>query len=278
MTAQGVYFAHISDTHIGTTADFTRHGHASLPCAKRMVEIVNTMPIRPDFVIHTGDVVAEPQSSAYRLAAEVFAALEVPIYYAIGNHDTAADIRRYLPMGPLEAAGSDPSRLSYTFEVKGYRFLILDARGPDEIDPQGLLPSSQLELVSQEAIAHGMPDNKLPVNMLPLVIFIHYPVLPLNSIWMDNNMLIANGEELHRALIPARNRLRGVFHGHVHQHMQSTRDGIQYYSVASVFSQFAAWPNDVDTRFDPEHQPGYGFVHLLPEQTIVHQHTFPRPE
>lgn len=248
-----------------------------------MVEIINTMPIRPDFVIHTGDVVADPRSSAYRLAAETFAALEVPIYYAIGNHDTANDIRRYLPMGPLVAAGRDPGRLSYSFEVKGFRFLVLDARGPDEIDPQGLLPSSQLELVAQETTAHRMPvsqlpDNALPDNALPLVIFIHYPVLPLNSIWMDDNMLVANGEELHQALIPARNRLRGVFHGHVHQHMQTTRDGIQYYSVASVFSQFAAWPDDVDTRFDPEHQPGYGFVHLLPEQTIVHQHTFQRPE
>lgn len=243
-----------------------------------MVEIINTLPIRPDFVIHTGDVVADPRSSAYRLAAETFAALEVPIYYANGNHDTARDIRRYLPMGPLELAGRDPGRLSYTFEVKGFRFLVLDARGPDDIDPQGLLPNSQLELVVQEATAHGMPANKMPANMLPLVIFIHYPVLPLNSIWMDDNMLIANGEELHSALIPARNRLRGVFHGHVHQHMQTTRDGIQYYSVASVFSQFAAWPDDADTRFDTEHQPGYGFVHLLPEQTIVHQHTFPRPE
>jgi Icc protein len=282
MSTQGVYFVHISDTHIGARADFTRHGHASLACAKRMVEIINTMPIRPDFVIHTGDVVAEPRSSAYRLAAETFAALEIPIYYANGNHDTATDIRRYLPMGPVAAAGRDPGRLSYTFEVKGFRFLVLDARGPDEIDPQGLLPSSQLELVAQEVTGHGMPVNALSANALatnvaPLVIFIHYPVLPLNSIWMDENMLVTNGEELHQALSPARDRLRGVFHGHVHQHMQTTRDGIQYYSVASVFSQFAAWPNDADTRFDPDHQPGYGFVHLMPEQTIVHQHTFPRP-
>lgn len=267
MTDQVVYFVHISDTHIGTTADFTRHSHAPLPSAERMVEIINKMPIRPDFVIHTGDVVADPQASAYRLAAETFAALEVPIYYVNGNHDTASDIRRFLTMGPMDVGGHDPGRLSYTFEVKGYRFLVLDARGPDDIDPQGQLPNSQLEAVAQEALAHATP----------LVIFVHYPVLPLNSIWMDNNMLIVNGEELHRALVLARNRLRGVFHGHVHQHMQTMRDGIQYFSVASVFSQFAAWPKDVDTRYDPEHLPGYSFVHLLPTQTIVHQHTFPRP-
>jgi Icc protein len=274
MTAESVYFVHISDTHIGTTADFRRHGHTSLPCAERVVEIINAMPVRPDFVIHTGDVVAEPFSPAYQLAAETFAALEMPIYYANGNHDTAEDIRRHLPMGPLEWAGSDPGRLSYTFEVKGYRFLVLDARGPDDIDPHGLLPESQLELAAQEASEHG----SLAEDAVPLVVFVHYPVLPLNSIWMDEKMLIMNGEELHRTLLPARERLRGVFHGHVHQHMQSTREGIIYYSVASVFSQFTAWPIDVDTRFDTDHQPGYGFVHMLPDQTIVHQHTFPRPD
>lgn len=266
MTTETVYFVHISDTHIGPTPDFTRHGHATLPNAMKMVEIISRMPKRPDFVVHTGDVVADPQLSAYRLAAEVFASLEIPIYYVNGNHDRADDIRRFLPMGQHENAGPDPNRLSYAFEVKGFRFLVLDARGPDEIDPHGLLPESQFEVISQEATRDG----------LPLVVFIHYPVLPLNSIWMDDNMLVINGESLHEALLPARNRLRGVFHGHVHQHMQTSRDGIHYYSVASVFSQFAAWPDDKITRFDPEHLPGYSFVHLLPNQTVVHQHTFPR--
>jgi hypothetical protein len=191
----------------------------------------------------------------------------VPIYYVNGNHDRAADIRRYLPMGPKDDAGSDPDRLSYTFEMKGYRFLVLDARGPDEIDPHGLLPDSQLALAAAEA----GPDGP------PLTIFIHFPSLPLNSPWMDQNMLIQNGRQLHQSLLPARDRLRGVFHGHVHQAMQTIRDGIHYVSVASVFAQFAACPTDLTTRHDPQHDPGYNFVHLLAGQTIIHQHTFPRP-
>jgi 3',5'-cyclic AMP phosphodiesterase CpdA len=263
MTTENLYFVHISDTHIGATSGFSRHGHETLPSAIRVVDIINTLPQRPDFVIHTGDIVAEPDP----IAADTFAHLEMPIYYVTGNHDTAEDIRRFLPMGPLAVADHDDGRLSYTFEIKGHRFLVLDARGPDEIDPQGLLPDSQLEVVAQETQLEGPP----------LTVFIHYPVLPLNSIWMDDNMLIVNGEELHKALLPARHRLRGVFHGHVHQNMQTTRDGIQYFSVASVFSQFAAWPDDVITRYDPDHAPGYSFVHLLPNQTIVHQHTFLRP-
>jgi Icc protein len=232
-----------------------------------MVEIINNLPQRPDFVMHAGDVVADPDPASYRLAAECFNALTAPLYFVNGNHDTAGDIRRYLPIAPFTEAGGDPNRLSYTFDMKGYRFLVLDAKGPPEIEPQGYLPDSQLEIVAQEALQNGPP----------LIIFIHFPVLPMNSLWMDNNMLILNGLTLHRALQPAVGRLRGIFHGHVHQHMQTVRDGLLYVSVASVFSQFAAWPNDIITRYDLDHQPGYGFVHLLKDQTIVHQHTFPRP-
>jgi 3',5'-cyclic AMP phosphodiesterase CpdA len=267
MPTEIAYFVHISDTHIGPTADYSRHGHTPLPCLQRLIEIINHLPVKPDFVVHTGDIVTSPHPDAYKLAAETFARLKVPIYYVNGNHDTACDIHYYLPMGPKKDVTADPGVLSYVFEVKGYRFLVLDARGPDEIDPHGLLSEAQLAVVRREAQPYGPP----------LTVFIHYPCIPLNSIWMDAYMLVINGEALHEALAPARNRLRGVFYGHVHQAMQTTRDGILYAAVASAFSQFTAWPGMAATVLDPDHLPAYSFVHLTPEQTIIHQHTFPRP-
>ncbi len=262
-----VYFVHISDTHFGPTREYGRFGHVSYPSAVKLVEEINNLPVTPDFVIHTGDVATDPDPAAYALAAEVFQALRVPVYYAVGNHDTARDIRQYLTMGPHELLSADPDVLSYAFEVKGCRFVVLDARGPDEIDPHGRLSPQQLAIARQEAAPDG----------LPLTIFMHYPVMPMNSPWMDANMLVLNGRELHEALLPARERLRGVFYGHVHQSMQTTRDGITYTAVPSAFSQFTAWPTDVTTGFDTYYPPGYNFVQLWPEQTIVHQHLFVRP-
>ena len=72
MTKDPVYFVHISDTHIGPTAEYSRHGHYPLPCARKLVEIINTMPVQPDFIVHTGDVVADPDSVSWMLAAEAF--------------------------------------------------------------------------------------------------------------------------------------------------------------------------------------------------------------
>ena len=83
-----LYFVHISDTHIGPTAVYQdRHNVAPYPCAERLVEIINKLPTTPDFVIHTGDVVYDPDPAAFALAADLFSRLTVPIYYVNGNHD-----------------------------------------------------------------------------------------------------------------------------------------------------------------------------------------------
>ncbi len=263
-----LYFVHISDTHIGPTAVFQdQHGVRPYPCAERLVEIINNLPTTPDFVIHTGDVVYDPDPAAFALAAELFSQLTVPIYYVNGNHDGKGQLAAYLPMGPKTDLSNDPDTLSYAFAVKGERFVVVDARGPYDIDPQGLFSEAQLEIVRNEAQADGPP----------LTIFMHYPALPMNSEWMDANMLVQNGRSFHNLLLPAKARLRGVFHGHVHQNMQVLRDGIFYASIASAYSQFVAWLNDETVQHDFAHEPGYGFVHLLKKQMIVHQHTFERP-
>ena len=262
-----VYFVHISDSHFGPTAVYERHGHQPQPAVERAVEIINNLPTRPDFVIHTGDVVTDPDASSYRRATAVFSQLQMPVYFVTGNHDRSRDVQQFMQMGPRQPLSDDPDVLSYAFEVKGYRFVVLDARGPDEIDPHGLLSEAQMDVVRAEATAVGPP----------LTIFMHFPVLPMNSIWMDANMPVLNGAALHQALLPARERLRGVFYGHVHQSMQTIRDGILYTAVPSLFAQFTAWHTDDFVREDPDYLPGFNFIHLLPNQTIIHQHTFPRP-
>ncbi|MBE2221518.1 MAG: metallophosphoesterase [Anaerolineae bacterium] len=264
-----LYFVHISDTHIGPTAVFRdRHNISPYPCAEKLVDIINNLETRPDFVIHTGDVVYDPDPAAFAVAAELFSRLNVPIYYVNGNHDGKGMLASYLPMGSKTDLSNDPDTLSYAFEVKGERFVVVDARGPDEIDPQGLFSEAQLEVVRSEA----QPDGP------PLTIFMHYPALPMNSGGMDREMLVQNGRSFHNLLLPAKERLRGVFHGHVHQNMQVMHDGIFYASIVSAYSQFVAWPHDETVQHDFEHEPGYGFVHLLDGQMIVHQHTFPRPD
>ncbi|MEM7333081.1 MAG: metallophosphoesterase [Chloroflexota bacterium] len=262
-----VYFVQISDSHIGPSVDYERHGHNPYKCLAALVEHINGLPTKPDFIIHTGDVVTDPDSDSYRLAADVFSNLHAPIYFVNGNHDKARDIHRFLPMGPKQILSKNLDVLTYAFEVKNYRFLVIDARGPDEIDPHGLLSDEMLTILRSETSMDGPP----------LTLFSHFPVQPMNSIWMDAYMLIINGQKMHEMLVPIRERVRGVFYGHIHQNMQTLKDGILYVAAGSTFSQFSAWPDDATTGFDPLHPPAYNFVHLMPKQTIIHQHVIPRP-
>ncbi len=265
MITPPTYFIHISDTHIGPTKDYKRHGFASYPCAKKMVDIINAFPHRPDFVIHTGDVVTDPDDESYKLAAELFDQLDVPIYFATGNHDTAGHIRKHLTMGPKTDLMDD--ELVYRFDVRDERFLVIDGRADDVLDPHGNISEAQLEILRHECSADGPP----------LTIFLHYPLWPINSTWFDSHMMIINAADLHEIFLQARNRLRGVFHGHIHMPLQTVKDGISYTCAPSTFAQFAAWPGATQPAFVSD-APGYAFVQLYGDQTIVRQHTFEREE
>lgn len=264
MISPPTYFIHISDTHIGPTKDFQRHGFTSYSCAEKMVDIINAFPYRPDFVIHTGDVVTDPHDDSYRLAAELFDRVEVPIYFATGNHDRSSDIRKFLKMGAKTDLLND--ELVYTFNVRGERFLVIDGRTDDALDPHGMISPAQLEVIRKECTAEGPP----------LTIFMHYPLWPINSTWFDSHMLVINAVELHNIFQVAQKRIRAVFHGHIHMPLQTVKDGIMYVCAPSTFAQFAAWPGATEPAFVQD-APGYAFVHLYGDQTIVRQHTFDRP-
>jgi 3',5'-cyclic AMP phosphodiesterase CpdA len=258
-----VRFIHISDTHIGPEREFELYGVKTYQAAAGLVEAIQELPFQPEFIVHTGDIVALPDPECYKLANQIFDELVPPIYFVTGNHDRAADIHRFLSQGPCQYVTDEKEILSYRFARNGFRFLTLDARGPDQIDPHGLLSAAQLALARETCTPEGEP----------LSVFIHFPALPLDSEWLNRNMLLQNGMDFHRALLPARGRLRGVFFGHVHRGMQIMADGIFYSSVGSSFRQFTSWPDSSEVEFDQAHPPCFNVVTLSRSQTTVKEHT-----
>jgi 3',5'-cyclic-AMP phosphodiesterase len=259
-------FAHISDTHFGPTADYERHGFAPLPCAERLVAILNAAPYPLDFVVHTGDVVTEPDERSFALAAASFARFEPPLYFVAGNHDRADLIRRHLPMAPREDLSDAPDLLTYAFDVRGHRFLVVDACGPAAIDPHGLLSPAQLAVLDRELTRDGPP----------LAVFCHFPPLAMGIPWIDETMTILNGMDLHRRLVATGPRLRGVFFGHLHQALTFYRDGVLYSCAPSAFAQLGGDPTDRVARADAAAPPGFAVVQVTPERTVVRVHAFER--
>lgn len=267
MDTDTVTFAHISDTHFGPVPEYVRHGFVPLPCAEGLVATLNGLPFRLDFVVHTGDVVTEPDDRSFRLAADTLAALTAPRYYVTGNHDGAGHIARRLPMGPRQNLTDDPDLLTYAFDVRGHRFLVVDARGPESIDPRGQLSSAQLAVLDRELTADGPP----------LTVFCHFLPLAVGIPWIDETMLIQNGTELHRRLVALGPRLRGVFLGHLHQALSVHRDGVLYSTAPSAFAQLGGDPTDRVARVDASAPPGFAIVQVSRQQVVVRPYAFDRP-
>ncbi|MFO7321426.1 MAG: metallophosphoesterase [Chloroflexota bacterium] len=255
-------FVHISDTHIHHDPNYTlpEASHTPVDGARALVNAINSLPFQPDFVLHTGDVAYDPDPQAYVTALEVLSQINYPIYYLAGNHDDVELLQQIMlkreePLIPFD----------YQFEVKGVQIACVDSNGPAE-KPAGSVSKDQLARL--EGICKAKNDDR------PLVVAVHHNVLPTGIPWWDEFMRMTNGEQFHEALLHGRHRLRGVFHGHVHQSVDIYRDGILYSGVASSWYQIHSWPEQKSTLGDTGAQPGFNVVTVTPTQTFIRRHHF----
>lgn len=254
-------FIHISDTHINPDPNYQipQANYSPLDGTRRMIEMINALPFAVDFVLHTGDVVYEPDPGAYETAGAILSQIKYPVYYLPGNHDNGEMLQQVMLAKDEILAPFD-----YQFEVKGMQIVCVDSTGPAE-SPGGSVTEDQLARL--QGIAKAKDDR-------PLVVAVHHNVLPNGVPWWDTYMRLTNGEDFHKALLPARDRIRGVFHGHVHQSVDIYRDGILYSSAVSSWYQIHCHPRQKDTLPDPHTPPGFSVVTVTQEQTFVRRYFF----
>lgn len=258
-------FVHISDTHLSADPNYT-HAEAdytALDGARELVRQVNALPFAPDFVLHTGDITFDPHEDAYLAAREVLSGIRFPTYYLAGNHDDGGMLQRVF----LGRETADPS-FEYEFEMNGVQVVCIDSSHPAKY-AQGMLYPEQLERIERIVKA---PDSR------PLVVAIHHNVLPIGAPFWDTFMRLTNGEDLHRLLVRAKDRLRGVFHGHVHMATDTYVDGVLYTSVGSSWYQLECWPGQSHIIEDRGAEPGFNVVTITRAQTHIRRHRFHVPE
>jgi 3',5'-cyclic-AMP phosphodiesterase len=258
-------FVHISDTHISQHPSYnTDFGEVTtLVGVKALVKQLNKLPFEPDFVLHTGDVAYNPDPTAYITCKEILGKIKYPIYYVAGNHDDHISLHENLQQSWINPQG----KMYFDFELNGVQVIIANTNDPVNY-PAGQVTEDQLEWLSQLCSAD---DNR------PLIIAEHHNLLPVGIPWLDTYMRAANGEDFHKAILPARDRLRGVFFGHVHQNLDIERDGIHYYSTVSSWFQLEGYPGLVESKPDASAEPGYSIVTITKNQTFVRRCRFPLP-
>lgn len=257
-------FIHISDTHY-SSPDYerppsrfdTRHG------TQELIRQINALPFTPDFILHTGDVAYDPYPEIYDELQQVMGQFKAPLYYVPGNHDHSGVLQTTL-MG----RDTIETPLYYEQDIKGVRFIFLDSNSYGEVSP----PAGK---VSEAQIA--WLDERLKVDdPRPIVVAVHHPLIKTHtSQWYDEFMMTVNGDDVHKTLVQARDRLRGVFFGHVHQNLSFYRDGILYSSVWSSWTQFYTNPDqDLTTLNALDLDPGFNLVTLNTEGTIIQRYHY----
>ncbi len=256
-------FVQISDTHLyldpEQVTDFIPF--SPLPGTNAVIDAVNALPFPIDFVLHTGDVMTDPENAEdYQYAVQLLSRLNAPVYYMPGNHDRTDGMRQYLMPGHVFPSDS---QFYYAFEVNGVQIVMLDSHIPRT--GHGIISDEQFEWLAEICT---------PSDPRPLVVALHHHPIELGVPWFDT-LALRNGQTLHNRLSQVRDRLRGVFYGHIHQNTATMRDGISYFSCLSSWYQLRSWHGQKQPHKDPVQQPGFNVVTVTADDLIVQRYLVP---
>ena len=261
-----IEFIHISDTHFGPSESTDIRGSNSYQRNVALVEAIQSLSFTPEFIVHTGDIVNDPDNDAYALANRVLSKLDVPMHFVSGNHDDEEATRRFMKVAPHTPLEGVKRKMAYSFpmsqDVEG---VVFDAWVPPDDGPHGFLPQNQV--VALEQMLNSTEKR--------FALFLHYPMIPIGSAWIDDFLLVKNGEAVHHFLKDFAPRICGVFFGHLHRGLQLHRDGILYSGVSSPVCHFSAGPDDGICDFDPKCGLAFNHVTITDTATMIKEYSVP---
>lgn len=260
---------HISDTHFGPDRSLDIRGANACARAEALVREINDLTFQPDFIVHTGDVANDPDTDAYALAQKVLSDLKAPVYYATGNHDDVPMMRNALTFGERENLIPDSAdQLCYRIGGEAgetVQFYVLDGWVPPEEGPHGFLSENQIE-----AVLSDITGDK------PVAVFLHYPLVPVGSPWIDEKLLTKNGIDFQARLLKAAgSQLRGVFTGHLHRGLKLFHGGVFHSGVSSPACEFTAGPEDDFCDFLQGGPIPFNHITFTEEATLVKSYSLP---
>ena len=217
MPAGGLHFVQISDTHFGFAKDANPDVAGT---AREAVAKINALPVRPELVLHTGDVTHLSKPTEFDQAEQVFADLKAgPIHFTPGEHDVLDDNPGALfhqRLGKGATAGG-----WYSFDQGGMHFIALVNVLDFKAGGLGQLGASQLEWLER--------DLKGVTASTPVVVFAHIPLWTIYPQWGWGTSDAAEALSYLRRFGSVT-----VLNGHIHQVIQKVEGNISFHSAMST--------------------------------------------
>ena len=213
---KSVFFAQISDSHIGFNKEANKDVTATL---QEAVGKLNSLPQRPALVLHTGDITQLAKSDEFDTANEVLKSVKTDrIFYVPGEHDVASDngasyLQRY---GKNTRGGG-----WYSFDHSGVHFVGL-------VNVLNL-KAGGLGSLGAEQIAWLKRDVSGLSSSTPIVLFAHVPLWTVYPEWGWGT----DDSEQALALVKRFGSVT-VLNGHIHQIMQKVEGNVSFHTAMST--------------------------------------------
>ena len=213
---KSIFFAQISDSHIGFSKEANKDVTATL---QQAVDKLNALPQRPAFVLHTGDITQLAKAEEFDTANEVLKSVKSDrIFYVPGEHDVATDngasyLQRY---GKGTNGGG-----WYSFDHSGVHFVGL-------VNVLNL-KAGGLGSLGGEQLAWLRKDVARLSNSTPVVLFAHVPLWTVYPDWGWGT----DDSEQALALVKRFGSVT-VLNGHIHQIMQKVEGHVSFHTAMST--------------------------------------------
>ena len=258
-------FLHISDSHISADPgyhppwipDAVEHPNRGV---EALQNAVRDLPFAFDFILHTGDVCADPLSENYHCARELLSGFDSAIYMLPGNHDSAAMMLDILHDGERRFVLRDD-----LMTLDGYCLLTLDSSREGDVHAP-VIADDQIERL-QSHLAAARDRNILFAS--------HHQLLKFGVPWLDDEMRVQNGERIHNLLAARASQVAGAFHGHIHQGTSISCDGITYSCCPSTWSNLTGYPGMFDSQPDLNTPAGFSLVVIRENRTFIRRYNLP---
>ena len=213
---KSVFFAQISDSHIGFNKEANKDVTATL---QEAVAKLNSLPQRPALVLHTGDITQLAKADEFDTANEVLKSVKTDrIFYVPGEHDVASDNgASYLQRYGRNTKGGG----WYSFDHSGVHFVGL-------VNVLNL-KAGGLGSLGAEQIAWLKKDVSGLASSTPIVLFAHVPLWTVYPEWGWGT----DDSEQALALVKRFGSVT-VLNGHIHQIMQKVEGNVSFHTAMST--------------------------------------------
>lgn len=205
-------FIHITDLHVGNPAVVDDHLFSDTSATlARVLELIGTMDNKPQFIVASGDLTNRGDADSYRQLKSIMAATDLPVVYAIGNHDTRPGFYE----GMFHRTSDMEAPYDHQQVIAGIHVITLDTTTPGEIG--GSLTPEQFDWLARALDTH----SELP----KLIVAHHAPALSDTPPWDHWRTIEFDQSQQLAKLLKGRNIL-GILSGHIHHDRFSVWHGI----------------------------------------------------